>query len=618
MLNRAKISGRQVLLVGLITGLLMALTGGATSEAQSTGEIWHDWRLLTGTTNVPLTAASYSRSLDEDLYLFAKGAEDNRIYVRVRGRTGFGQWAEIPGGGSTDAAMAAVEFGGQLHLFAKSIANEFTPGRTWVKTLTGTAWSDWTAIPGLEGASGFAVTVFGNPEFGGKLYLFAKGRNGRIYFNTRSISTSWVGWNEVPGGGTTDAGIAAVTFREASREKLRIFVKGIGDRQIYYNTFDGTSWSGWGAVPGGGTTDASIAATVYRGRIYIFVKGIGDKKVYVNVYVGGTFGWSGWYPVPGDIQVDVALATTVGKSVGDQPLELYLFAKDTQGQILYTAHSFYTPNDDVPEVNTRGHFSGGTLVLGRTPYEYRTTGVIPGVNGSCSPEIAIIVHGWDNDAKSAQVRFKTARHSLRSLVSPPFSHPIVGFSWDSDTRYWTIGGWGTGKDHADGNGRKLAQFLDDLKAACPAIKIHLMGHSLGARVVLQAIKELNENSRFRWKRDGRKIDDVHTLGAAVDNETPHDEVSTELRYGPAIRQQVGRFFNYCSDEDDILEFIYTVREADNALGETCIEDPSRKPSNYTDVSVLAEVQDDHFIYWGSPAHEVPRYPGAMQKVRERM
>lgn len=338
----------------------------------------------------------------------------------------------------------------------------------------------------------------------------------------------------------------------------------------------------------------------------------------MNKYTGATAGWTGWQQVPGDIEVDMALATTVGVSA-DQPLELYLFAKDTQGRILYKALKSTSPGDNVPEVSTRGHFSGGRLVSGRTPYEYKINGIIPGLAGTpCSPEMAIIVHGWDNGSKGAQLRFKTARRSLRSLVSPTFFHPIVGFSWDSDTRYLTVFGWGTGKDHADGNGRKLAQFLDDLKAACPVMKIHLMGHSLGARVVLQAIKELDENTRFRWKRDGRKIDDVHTLGAAVDNETPHVEVSAETRYGPAIQRQVGRFFNYCSHEDNILEFVYSPRELDNALGETCIEDASRKPSNYTDVSVIDEVGDNHYIYWGAPEYGEPRFFGAMQKVRERM
>ena len=65
--------------------------------------------------------------------------------------------------------------------------------------------------------------------------------------------------------------------------KLYLFAKGINDQAEYVNTFDGSNWSGWSAVPGGGTTDAAMTATGYSGRLYLFAKGINDQKEYVNV-----------------------------------------------------------------------------------------------------------------------------------------------------------------------------------------------------------------------------------------------------------------------------------------------------------------------------------------------
>jgi hypothetical protein len=45
--------------------------------------------------------------------------------------------------------------------------------------------------------------------------------------------------------------------------------------------FAGSAWSGWMRIEG--TTDVSLAATAYQGRLYLFGKGINDKGVYVNV-----------------------------------------------------------------------------------------------------------------------------------------------------------------------------------------------------------------------------------------------------------------------------------------------------------------------------------------------
>jgi hypothetical protein len=37
------------------------------------------------------------------------------------------------------------------------------------------------------------------------------------------------------------------------------------------STMDGTNWSGPSAVPGNGTTDAAVNASVFNGQLYLFV-----------------------------------------------------------------------------------------------------------------------------------------------------------------------------------------------------------------------------------------------------------------------------------------------------------------------------------------------------------
>ncbi|MBB5421745.1 hypothetical protein [Paraburkholderia atlantica] len=51
-------------------------------------------------------------------------------------------------------------------------------------------------------------------------------------------------------------------------------------------TFDGVTWSGWSAVPGGGTTLLPDTAVSYNGKLYLFGIGIGDHGHYVNSFDG--------------------------------------------------------------------------------------------------------------------------------------------------------------------------------------------------------------------------------------------------------------------------------------------------------------------------------------------
>jgi hypothetical protein len=73
------------------------------------------------TTNVPLAAAS----LGNRLYVIAKGL-DNRIYVNSaeagKPFDGFGfGWTEVQGGGTTNVSPAAASLGNRLYVFAKGI-----------------------------------------------------------------------------------------------------------------------------------------------------------------------------------------------------------------------------------------------------------------------------------------------------------------------------------------------------------------------------------------------------------------------------------------------------------------------------------------------------------------
>jgi len=279
-----------------------------------------------------------------------------------------------------------------------------------------------------------------------------------------------------------------------------------------------------------------------------------------------------------------------------------------------------------PIVSTRGHFKdtafvGVSLTKHHTANDFDTTGDIPGMEkGSCPEEIVIYVHGFENSTDEAIGNFNLAK---KSLALNGYSFPVIGFSWDSKQG---------GLDFKDAdtiatmNGKKLAQFIYQFKCKCPDTKIRLVSHSLGARVVLNALQVLNDfnkaivvfkkamNSKTVKKIQDKltivrccllktKIQSVALLAAAVDNE----EVETSKgHFGQAIENVVeGNFWNYWNSEDNTLSGLYALGfissggiSIDQALGEAGIEDKSKEPKNYRQRDVTKEVGDDHSGYNG--------------------
>lgn len=257
--------------------------------------------------------------------------------------------------------------------------------------------------------------------------------------------------------------------------------------------------------------------------------------------------------------------------------------------------SLYQPADErtTPIVSTRGHFdehvfADPSLTSGHTDTDYDTTGDIPGINKSpCPKEIVIYVHGFQNNERDAIENFDTTK---KSLEANGYTNPVIGFSWDSDTGSLDFD---DAKMIAEKNGKKLAQFILDFTKKCPDTKIRLIGHSMGARVILNALESLHNNSE--WNSKNWKVTSVHLLGAAVDNE----EVSKNGGFGNAIEDEAGEFYNKFNYEDNVLSRYYWLEEGDQALGENGAEKGIPLPKNYHEEDVTNDVGDNHSGYNGN-------------------
>lgn len=112
----------------------------------------------------------------------------------------------------------------------------------------------------------------------------------------------------------------------------------------------------------------------------------------------------------------------------------------------------------------------------------------------------------------------------------------------------------------------LAKFIIDLKRFCADADIHLVGHSLGASVILNSLDRLHNDPRLQlWNAEERdyRVDSVHLLGAAVNPEA----ISITQGFGNSIRNEVDQFHNKYSIQDDTLERAYRNTEGRIALGE---------------------------------------------------
>lgn len=63
-------------------------------------------------------------------------------------------------------------------------------------------------------------------------------------------------------------------------------------------------------------------------------------------------------------------------------------------------------------------------------------------------------------------------------------------------------------------------------------------------------------------------------------------------------------YNFHSEEDDTLEWIYNSYERDQALGETGKESGNTAPPNYEEFDATARVGDDHSRYLDNVSDEI--------------
>lgn len=189
-------------------------------------------------------------------------------------------------------------------------------------------------------------------------------------------------------------------------------------------------------------------------------------------------------------------------------------------------------------------------------------------------EFVIYVHGWLEFFASGS---KDQGYTLeQALEQNGYEHPTVAAFWDSNQPVWSVA-----KANADEAGARLAAWLDGYLDRYPDTTIRTVDHSLGARVALEALNQLNGSETLA---------NVSLVGAAVDP----DSVCEGGEYDSGIENSASEVFNYHSENDDIVCHTYQMREGKPGLGckgSRCgfFGFGGDTPSNYADVDVTDQV-----------------------------
>ena len=147
------------------------------------------------------------------------------------------------------------------------------------------------------------------------------------------------------------------------------------------------------------------------------------------------------------------------------------------------------------------------------------------------------IHGWQ-PGKS-----KTHIWLYSKLLKESFGEEVFIYSWDA------AGTWDEAKQKVSTEAKRLVEKI----SLCPPkqqVELIIVGHSLGARMLTEALHELREKSI--------KVRRVIFLGGAVNFDTPQLNEAEKISIDPPI--------NVFNRDDGILRNLYSSRENTFACG----------------------------------------------------
>ncbi len=208
------------------------------------------------------------------------------------------------------------------------------------------------------------------------------------------------------------------------------------------------------------------------------------------------------------------------------------------------------------------------------------------VSAKCPCCELILVHGWRPAGESPEdFLFSPARFALRRAKG---CCELTGVTWDAEGAPWLAA------SNAALAGRMLANEVMRAKVGCPDMRIDIAGHSMGARVVLTALKQLPPGV----------IENAYLLNPAVDWDVFEDSKDYA---DPEIPGNRGEFrdsakgakniYIFHSSLDEVLLDLFPLYGR-TALGLGGPQDPKQVPANVHSYDFTAQWREQHMAVFG--------------------
>jgi len=160
--------------------------------------------------------------------------------------------------------------------------------------------------------------------------------------------------------------------------------------------------------------------------------------------------------------------------------------------------------------------------------------------------ILILVHGYNNEQDEVNDAYAVIKSHVEQHLAGEYDI-VMGYSWPGGDHRME---WWSSKRRANAVARRFRFLLEDFVQA--GVCVDIMSHSLGARLVLKALKQSLMNNLVR---------NYFCMAAAVDNEC--------FEKGEEFADSVKKMQRCCifhSKKDAVLAMVYKIAAFDNALG----------------------------------------------------
>ncbi|RPE27897.1 trypsin-like serine protease [Kitasatospora cineracea] len=172
--------------------------GMYNQDADYTAGTWSVWTKMDSTNLKAITSAVTGNTA----HIYAVN-EDNKVYTRdANYDSGWGNWAEVPGGlTGAKAITASVTGGTKVHVQVIGADGMYNQDADY----NGTGWTVWTKMDSTN-LKAITSTVTGNTA-----HIYAVNEDTKLYTRDANYDVGWGGWNGAPGGASGLQGITATT-----------------------------------------------------------------------------------------------------------------------------------------------------------------------------------------------------------------------------------------------------------------------------------------------------------------------------------------------------------------------------------------------------------------------